>query len=111
MWHPPQENSGDAPIFRGLGNSYAISTFSKKRGEIAGLILDLERQIGIHRAALLHPSEIADKAMADEGLSPGDQDIRTDFMRRLHWTLGRLQRDQRLDKIGAGKGVRSRLRP
>src|SRR6266851_6910973 len=37
-----------------MGNSYAISALIDKRAEIAGLILDLERQVGIHRAALLH---------------------------------------------------------
>src|SRR5436190_14873601 len=37
-----------------MGNSYAISALIDKRSEIAGLILDLERQAGMHRAALLH---------------------------------------------------------
>lgn len=145
-----------------MGNSYAISALIAKRAEIAGLILDLERQVGIQRAALLHldatlklldpsikphvirakhrmadrsgyfglgelsarcldgareagergvsPDELAVKAMADKGLDAGDQPMRTDFIRRFHWALGRLQRDQRLDKIGHGKGVRWRLR-
>lgn len=145
-----------------MGNSHAISALVEKRAEIAGLILDLERQVGIHRAALLHldatlklldptikphvirakhrmadrsgyfglgelsaraldgarearergisPDDLAVKAMADKGIDPADQSIRTDFIRRFHWTLGRLQRDQRLDKIGAGKGVHWRVR-
>ena len=126
------------------------------------MILDLERQVGIHRAALLHldatlklldptikphvirakhrmadrsgyfalgelaarcldcareagergvtPFEIADKTMRDKGLDPGDESIRANFMRRFHGTPARLQRDQRLDKIGHGKGVRWRVR-
>ena len=77
-------------------------------GELAARALDGAREAGENGVG---PDEIAVKAMADKGLDPGDEALRADFMRRFHWTLGRLQRDQRLDKIGHGKGVRWRLRP
>jgi hypothetical protein len=37
-----------------MGNSYAISALSDKRAEIAGKILDLERQLRVHRSELMH---------------------------------------------------------
>ena len=37
-----------------MGNSYAISVLSDKRAEIAGKILDLERQLRVHRSELMH---------------------------------------------------------
>jgi hypothetical protein len=37
-----------------MGNSYAISALSDKRAEIAGKILDLERQLRVHRSELVH---------------------------------------------------------
>jgi hypothetical protein len=37
-----------------VGYSYAISALSDKRAEIAGLILDLEKQVAGHRASLAH---------------------------------------------------------
>jgi hypothetical protein len=37
-----------------MGNSYAISALVTKRGEIAGLILDLEKQLADYRASLAH---------------------------------------------------------
>jgi hypothetical protein len=144
-----------------MADTYAISTLTTKRAKIAGLILDLEKQLADYRASLAHidavlklldptiklsairavgrmadrsgyfavgelsarcldgareagergvsPDDLALKAMADKGLQ-GDQRIRTDFICRFHWALGRLQRGGKLDKIGHGKGVRWRLR-
>jgi hypothetical protein len=37
-----------------MGDSYAISALVTKRGEIAGLILDLEKQLADYRASLAH---------------------------------------------------------
>ena len=37
-----------------MGTSYAISALSDKRAEIAGAILELERQLRIRRAELMH---------------------------------------------------------
>jgi hypothetical protein len=37
-----------------MGNSYAISALTDKRAEIAGKILDLERQLRVHRSELMH---------------------------------------------------------
>lgn len=142
--------------------THAIAALIEKRAQIAGLILDLERQVADHRAALVHldatiklldptvqlqtirakhrmadrsgyfelgelsaraqdavrlageagvsPTELAIATLKDKGMDPNDTRLREDFMRRFHWTLGRLQRDGRVDKIGHGKGVRWRVR-
>lgn len=37
-----------------MGNSYAISALTDKRAEIAGFILDLERQLRVRRSDLIH---------------------------------------------------------
>ena len=37
-----------------MGNSYAVSALSDKRAEIAGKILELERQLRLHRSELMH---------------------------------------------------------
>ena len=37
-----------------MGDSYAISTLTTKRAKIAGLILDLEKQLADYRASLAH---------------------------------------------------------
>lgn len=52
--------------------------------------------------------ELALKAMADKGIPEGDKELRMDFIRRFHWSLGRLQRDGRIDRLGYGRGVRWR---
>lgn len=45
-------------------------------------------------------------AMRDKGIE-GDQALRTDFIRRFHWAMGRLLNDGRIQKFGYGrKGVR-----
>jgi hypothetical protein len=75
-------------------------------GELAARALDGAREAGEED---ITPESLALKAMADKGLT-GDQRIRTDFICRFHWTLGRLQRNMKLDKIGHGKGVRWRPR-
>lgn len=54
--------------------------------------------------------ELATSTMRDKGLDPADQPLRTDFIRRFHWALGRLQRDGRIDRLGHGRGVRWRER-
>jgi hypothetical protein len=54
--------------------------------------------------------DVVRAAMADKGLDPGDGPMRTDFIRRFHWAMGRLQRDQRIDRHGHGRGVRWRAR-
>ena len=56
------------------------------------------------------PDELAAKTLEDKGLDPNDVRLREDFTRRFHWTLGRLQRDGRVDKLGHGKGVRWKIR-
>jgi len=37
-----------------MGNSYAISALVAQRAKIAGLILDLEKEVARHRATLIH---------------------------------------------------------
>ena len=54
--------------------------------------------------------ELATATMRDKGLDAGDAPLRTDFIRRFHWALGRLQRDGRIDRLGHGRGVRWRTR-
>jgi len=76
-------------------------------GEISARCLDGAREAGERG---ISPEDLALKAMADKGLPEGDQRIRTDFICRFHWALGRMQRAMKLDKIGRGKGVRWRLR-
>lgn len=143
-------------------SSYAITALIAKRAEVAGLILDLERQAEQNRKLILHidatlkaldpeiklhtirvkhraaerssyfaPGEIAGrcrdllreagargitaddvtvKAMDDKGVGPGDEKIRRDFLKRFHWTLGRLVTNGDVVRIGYGKGVKWRLR-
>lgn len=145
-----------------MGQSYAIAALIDQRAKIAGLILDLEKELGRHRASLLHldatlklldptikihgirakhrmadrsgyfamgelsqrcqdairvagdkgitADELATACMRDKGLDAGDAPLRTDFIRRFHWALGRLQRDGRIDRLGHGRGVRWRGR-
>lgn len=53
--------------------------------------------------------EIAIQAMRDKLLDPGDNKIRSDFIRRLLWTLERLQRNGQIERVGRGIGVRWQL--
>lgn len=135
-----------------------LETLIEKRAEIAGEILELEKKLGTHRAALVHidatikildPSvrlseirakrpmyarsgyfapgeltrrcndaariagpdgvsadEIATIALKDKGLDAGDEHLRTDFIKRIHSAMDRLQRLRMMKRVGKGRGVR-----
>jgi len=48
------------------------------------------------------PDELARKAMAEKELDHGDEAMRREFMRRFHWALARIQRDNRAERVGTG---------
>ena len=49
---------------------------------------------------------IAIKAMRDKGLDPADRKLRSDFVKRVHWTLQRMRGNGELDRIGKNANVR-----
>jgi hypothetical protein len=77
-------------------------------GEISKRCLDAIRIAG---DAGVTAEELASSTMKDKGLDPAEGALRSDFIRRFHWALGRLQRERRIDRIGHGRGVRWRGRP
>jgi hypothetical protein len=145
-----------------MNDKRLLESLIRKRAEIAGEILDLEKRLGTHRAALIHidstlkildpdiqiaeiratqpafarsgyfapgeltrrcndavrvagldgvsAEEVAIVALKDKALDPGDYLLRSDFIKRVHAAMDRLQRQRMIKRIGKGRGVRWALR-
>lgn len=50
--------------------------------------------------------EIAIEAMRDKGLDPEDRKLRSDFVKRIHWALGRMQANGTIERRGKNANVR-----
>lgn len=74
------------------------------RNEITRRIYDVLRTQGEVCAA-----DMADQAMRDKGLDPANRKLRASFAQRFLTSLHDLTRAEKVERIGAGKGVRWRL--
>jgi hypothetical protein len=54
--------------------------------------------------------EVALVALRDKQLDPADETLRSDFIKRIHYAMDRLQRTQIMRRVGKGRGVRWALR-
>lgn len=54
--------------------------------------------------------EVATVALREKGLDAGDEHLRTDFIKRIHYAMDRLQRLRVMKRVGKGRGVRFALR-
>jgi hypothetical protein len=74
-----------------MGNSYAISALSDKRAEIVGKILDLERQLRVHRSELMHLD--AAMTLLDPSIKPHSIRAKQPMADRSgHFAMGEISR-------------------
>lgn len=75
-------------------------------GEVSQRIREALRDA---RGEPLAAEDIAMQAMRDKGLDTTDTRLAADFKKRIHWTLKRLASEGKVERVGAGLGVRWRL--
>jgi hypothetical protein len=74
-------------------------------GEVTKRIRDALREA----TEPLSAEAIAVTTMQDKGLDASDSKLRADFIRRILWALKRLATQGKVERVGAGLGVRWRL--
>jgi hypothetical protein len=74
-------------------------------GEVTKRIRDALREA----TEPLSAEAIAITTMQDKGLDASDSKLRADFIRRILWALKRLATQGKVERVGAGLGVRWRL--
>jgi hypothetical protein len=75
-------------------------------GELTRRCLDALRMADGH---LVAAEDIALAAMQDKGLDPADRATRSDFIRRMRYTLTSLRAKGLVEKVGHGLGARWKL--